>query len=167
VRDHVIGVAAVVGDAGDLPPLAGEEVAAAARLTVPAVAAVPADADTLPLGPVRDARADRVNDSRDFMSRHARVLNARIAALFRQRVAVADAAGLDLDAHLSGNRLRDFALDEFKRAVRLTDLHDTHLRHSSSRRIHILLTGWSSTGRAIARGYARMSSRLQASPALF
>src|SRR5947209_5956109 len=47
-----------------------------------------------------NARADRINDSGDLMARHTRILNARIAALFGQRVAVADTARLDLDAYL-------------------------------------------------------------------
>ena len=62
----------------------------------------------------------------DFVSRDARVLDARPEALFGQRVAVADAAGLDLDSHRSSAGLRDFAFHEFERSLRVWDLNSTH-----------------------------------------
>ena len=55
-RNHVFGVAAVVGDAGYLAVLAGNEVAAPARIAIPAVSAIPADPDPLPDFPAHDAR---------------------------------------------------------------------------------------------------------------
>ena len=50
-RHHVLGVAAVVGDARDLAVLAGDEVAATAGLAGEVAAAEPADADAVPGAP--------------------------------------------------------------------------------------------------------------------
>ena len=47
-------------------------------------------------------------------------------------VAVADAAGLDLDPHRRGAGLRHVALDELERAARRRHLYRTHLRHDVS-----------------------------------
>src|SRR5205085_5242913 len=66
------------------------------------------------------------------MAGDARILYARKPALLDERVAVADAASFDLDAHRACARLWHIALHEFKGAIRLTDLHDKHLRHSAS-----------------------------------
>ena len=99
------------------------------------MSAVPADSDALSLCPAGDACPDRINYSSDLMAGDARVLDARPESLFCKGVAVADATGFDLDAHLSGDRLRDFAFNEFKRAIGLSNLYGTHLRHSSSNHI--------------------------------
>src|SRR4029450_3016621 len=96
---------------------------------MPAVSAMPTTSDPLAVGPAYDACADRINYSGDLMSRNSRVLNTRIGALFGKRVAVTDATRLDLDAHLPCGRLRDFALDQFKGAIGLGNLHNSHLRH--------------------------------------
>ena len=69
------------------------------------------------------------------MSRDARVLDARPGAFLGKRIAVADATGFNLDSHLSRAGLWDFAFNEFKGSIRVRDLHDTHLRHSSSNRM--------------------------------
>ncbi|MBC7929412.1 MAG: hypothetical protein H7Z38_02495 [Rubrivivax sp.] len=45
---------------------------------------------------------------------------------------MADTAGFDFQTNLPGSGLRYFARDEFKGAIRLSNLHDTHLRHNSS-----------------------------------
>src|SRR3982750_1363237 len=57
---------------------------------------------------------------------------------------MADATRLDPDAHLSGTRLRNFSFDKLKGAIRFSHLHNTHLRHSSSRYIlhHATLSLW-------------------------
>jgi hypothetical protein len=44
-RNHVLGIAAVIGDAGNLAVLAGDEIAATAGVAMPAMTAVPAHAD--------------------------------------------------------------------------------------------------------------------------
>src|SRR5205814_1858325 len=101
-RDQVLRVAAVLREAGDPAGLAGEEVAAAAGIAVPAIAAVPADARPLARRPPGDAGADRVDHAGDLMARHPRVLNARERPLFDERVAMADAARLHLDPDRAG-----------------------------------------------------------------
>ena len=132
MRDHVVGVASIISYAGDLPPLAGKKITASARLAVPAVSAVPTDADPLALGPADDAGADRIDDSGDLMSRNSRVLNTREGPFLGQRVAMADAARLDLDAYPPGGRLRNLSFDKLKGTIRLSNMHDAHLRHCCS-----------------------------------
>jgi hypothetical protein len=44
---------------------------------------------------------------------------------------VADAAGLDFDAHGPGARLRDWSFNGFKRALRPGDLHSSHRSHDA------------------------------------
>jgi len=107
--------------------LTGNEVTAAARIAVTAVAAVPADSDPLALRPSGDACAHRVNDSGDFMSWDPRVLNAWPRSLLGHGIAVTDSTSLNLDAHVSNAGLRDFAFNNFKGSIRASDLHDTHL----------------------------------------
>jgi hypothetical protein len=128
-RDHVVGISAVEGDAGDLGADAGKEVAAAAGVAVAAVPAVPADADALAGFPADDAGADGVDHADQLMARDARVLNAGEQAVFGHRVAVADAAGVYLDPHGAGGWLGDIALDDFKGAFGMGDLDGTHLGH--------------------------------------
>src|SRR2546423_3849930 len=49
---------------------------------------------------------------------------------------MADATSLDRDAYRAGGRLWDFALNNFKRAFRVRDLCDAHLRHHSVSPFH-------------------------------
>ena len=130
--DQVLAVAAVIGDAGDLAAHAGEELPAAAVVAIAAVAAVPPDADPLARLPSGDAGADRVDHPGHLMAGDPRVLNSREEPLLGDRIAVADAAGLHLDPHRSGARLRDRPFNDLKGPIRAGDLHDTHRRHGSS-----------------------------------
>src|ERR1700681_4374779 len=100
LRNHVFGVASIEVDGGDLFELAEDEVSAAARVALEAVSAVPSHADPLTRVPQSHVRADGINASGNFMARHPRILNSRPESLFYQRVAVADTASLDFDAHL-------------------------------------------------------------------
>jgi len=81
------------------------------------VATVPADTDALSFVPAGDTDTHFVDDADDFMAWHAGILDPRPLTFFREDVTVADAAGLDLDAHVlhpaqesrarqSGNPLR-------------------------------------------------------------
>jgi len=63
---------------------------------------MPSDADTLAGPPSGDVRADGVDQSNDLVPWNARVLNAGKGPLLGEGVAVADPAGLDLDAYLAG-----------------------------------------------------------------
>src|SRR5271165_2665363 len=75
--DHVIRVASVVGDAGYLQGAAGNEISAPAGLTVPAMTAMPAHANSLPRLPIHDLIAANVDDSGHFVSRCPRVGDPR------------------------------------------------------------------------------------------
>src|SRR5262249_4584636 len=99
--DQVVGVPAVERDAGHLYAcLPGEEVAAAAVVAVPAVPGVPTNADALAgLPPLRDVLARGVDHADHLVPRDAREGDAGPVALLGHRVAVADAAGLNLDPH--------------------------------------------------------------------
>lgn len=128
-RNHVFRVAAVVAEAWDERLLAKHEVAVTAMRAVAAMPAVPAHADALPLLPALHTRAAPFDHARDLMSRYARKLQSRPKTFLRERIAVADTAGLHLDQHVSFGRLRHIALDDFQRAVRLRHLHCLHLCH--------------------------------------
>ena len=63
--DHVVGIAAVKADAGDLLILAEDEVATATWRAVVAMAAVPAEAHALADFEERHIGTDGINDSSD------------------------------------------------------------------------------------------------------
>src|SRR5918999_5394869 len=101
--NHVVGVAAIVRDTGHLGgDLAGDEVTASAGIAVATVSTMPADSNPLAGCPRGDARTYGIDDSRDLMARDSRVLDAWKASLYRDGVAVADAACLDLDSDVPG-----------------------------------------------------------------
>src|SRR5207253_11127740 len=89
----------------------------------------PSDADTLAGLPSGHVRADGVDQSDDLVPWNARVLNAGKDPLLGEGVAVADPAGLDLDAYLAGGGVGNRPLDDLERAVRAGDLDDAHGRH--------------------------------------
>jgi hypothetical protein len=77
--------------------------------------AVPAHAYSLAFLPRSDARTCLVNRSRDFVSWHARVGEARPRAhFFHDRIAVTDAARMNFDPDFSRPGLRYFALDDLE-----------------------------------------------------
>src|SRR5262249_25855544 len=65
---HVVGVPAIVRDAGALPALAVDEQPAATGVALEAVATVPADADAIADPPHGHARADRVDLAGDLVA---------------------------------------------------------------------------------------------------
>jgi hypothetical protein len=75
---------------------------------------VPADPDTLSPFPRGDLRAQFVDDTGDFMSRNAGILNAGQSSFFGEHVAMADTASLNLDAHFSRSGLWNLALDDLE-----------------------------------------------------
>ena len=112
--DHVIRVAAIEVDAGDLVVHgAGEEIAAAAIIAMATMLSMPADADALAGFPFRNACANGVNDADDFMARDAGILDAGKQAGLGDGIAVANAAGLDFDADGAGTGLGNVAFDNF------------------------------------------------------
>ena len=127
--DQVLRVAAVIGDPGDLAGHAGEELAPAAGVAMPAIAAVPADAHALAGLPVGDAGADRIDHPGHFMTGDAGVAELPDKSLLGERIAVADAACQDLDPHRRGTRFGDRPFHDFKGSVRARDLCRTHGSH--------------------------------------
>ena len=90
------------------------------------MAAVPSDADALAGLPVGDIGADGVDAAGDFVSGNARILDAGPMAFLYQRVAVADAAGFDFDAHLIAGGFGNISFDEFEITAGLGDLDSFH-----------------------------------------
>ena len=131
-RDVVL-VAAVMGDPRNPgAEAAEEEVAPAAGIAVTAMPAMPADPDAIADVPAEDIGADGVHDACDLMAGHTRVLDSGPEPILRQRVAVADPAGLDPHAHETGAGHRNLALDHLEGPSRPRDLNRAHLRHDSS-----------------------------------
>ena len=124
--DDVVGIAAVVVDAGDELVFAEDEVAAAAGRAVVAVAAVPAEADALAELEERDVGADGVDDAGDLVAGDARDIGVPgHMAFLGERVAVADAAGLHANADMAGAGIGELLLDELKRSAGGGYLHGT------------------------------------------
>ena len=131
-RDHVLRVAAVECETGDLTGHAGEELPTAALTATPAIAAVPTDARPLARRPSDDAGADRIDHPGRFMTGHARILNTRESSLFDEGIAVADAASLHLDPHRTGAWFRYLPFNDLQGPTRSSNLHNAHRRHDSS-----------------------------------
>src|SRR2546425_511647 len=102
---------------------------ALALATGAVTAAVPADADSLPLLPRGNAGPHFIDDACHFMSGNARILNSWPESFFREHVAVADATGLHLNAHLSCTRLRNLALDKLEICSGFRNLRRLHWCH--------------------------------------
>src|SRR5262249_25331771 len=97
-RDHILGIAAIMGDAGHQGlGLARKRTAAAAGIAIAEIAAMPADPDPRSRRPAMDFGPDRIDCADDLVPRNARIFDIREQPLFGDAVAVADAAGLDLD----------------------------------------------------------------------
>src|SRR5438552_8228918 len=131
-RDHVFAVTTIKADAGHLVRFTSEQIPAPARVTSPAVAAVPSDTDPLAASPSDHSRADGVNRAGNLMTRDARVLNAGPKALFDQRITMADAARRDFDSNCSRRRFRYRSFDNLKLSLRRRYLCNTHCSHISS-----------------------------------
>ncbi len=72
-REHVLRVAPIMMNAGELLVPAVDEIAAAALCTMSATAPEEADADTLPERPALDVIADRIDHAYRLMARHAAI----------------------------------------------------------------------------------------------
>ncbi len=91
-----------------------------------AIAAIPAHADALARLEAGDTGAVFLHPARDFMTGDAGKLHAGPLPLLEDLVAMADAAGLDLDQDLTGAGLRDGTFHEFERTACFRDLRDEH-----------------------------------------
>ena len=121
----VVGIAAVKAYAGNLLVLAEDEVAAAAGRAVVAVAAMPAQAHALAGLEERHIWRHRIHNAGHLVARYARIGNARKNAELGDGIAMANAAGLYADAHMSGPRFGKFLLHHFKGSAGGGDLHCT------------------------------------------
>src|SRR6185312_10332385 len=118
---HVLLIAAVVADAGNLLVLAVAEIAAPAFAARAIMSAMPANTDPLPLAPRADSGSEFVDHARDFMARNARIRNAGPRSFHDQRVTVAHPAGVHPDANLSRTGLRNLALHNLKTLAGFAD----------------------------------------------
>ena len=100
------------------------------------MAAMPADADPGTCFPMRHPGAEPVDPPGHLMARHARIIDARKHAFLDEDIAVANAAGFDLDAHLAGAGLRHLALDQFEIGARRAYLNRLHFRHRTPTPLH-------------------------------
>jgi hypothetical protein len=90
---------------------------------------MPADADALAGFELCHACAHGIENADDFVAGHTRILDAGHMTFLCERIAMADAAGLDFDPHLAGTRLGNFAFNDFKRPAGTGNLDSTHFRH--------------------------------------
>ncbi len=137
-RNHVFGIASIKTQGRDFLILANDELTAAAGIANETMPSMPAYASALAGLPERHVRPYRVNSPSNFMPGHARVPQSRPVSLFYQQVAVANAAGLDLNSHLAPAWVRDRALDEFEissGAAYLDDFHVSDLAISCPRKL--------------------------------
>ncbi len=127
-RDHVFGITPVIIDTWHFQHAAMDEVAAAARRAHAAIAAEPADADPLADAPGGHLGADGVDAARDLVTWHDRIGNAGKGAIHRKGIAVTNAAGFDLNAHLAWAGLCHWPVDKLMRRMWLGNLHNAHWR---------------------------------------
>jgi hypothetical protein len=123
---HVFGVAAVEIDARDFAIRTHGEIAAAALVANKIVATVPSDSDAIAGLPIRDAIANGVNTTSDFVSWDARILQARPMPFLYQHITVANAASFHPHPDLPGTRLGNLAFDQFEIPAGFTNLSDSH-----------------------------------------
>src|SRR5262249_29514909 len=128
-RDHRPPTTAVVAKSWNLQVGAIHEVTAAGGQASPILTAMPANANSLPLRPVRDTRAGFVDHASHLVPGHARVHQARPAAFLGEDIAVAASARLDANPHLPRSRLGHLPLDDLEVRACLRDLRHFHHRH--------------------------------------
>ncbi len=129
--DHVLGISAVESDAGHLTGLAREEIAASAEIALPTIAAVPPNPHALTPGQPCHTGTHRVDHTRDFVTGNSRIRYARKDSLFDDRIAVADAASLDLDSNPALAWLGHRSVHDLNWPFRLGDLSGSHCRRDS------------------------------------
>lgn len=152
LRHHdVLGVAAVVADARDLGILAVDELTAAARIALEAVPAMPAHAHAIAGLPRRDLVANGIDAPRDLVTGNPREFDAGIGTGLDEHVAVAHAAGLDLDPDPAARRRGDVSLDDLEGSIGSADLDGFHavtvgLSVAGNKRSHLHFESGAPTG---------------------
>ena len=122
-RNHVVGIAAIETDPGDLRVFAENKVALAAGNAVVAVPAMPAQAHPLSCLEEWNVSPHSIHHASNLMPRYAGIGDAGKEAELGNRIAVANAAGLHADAHMARPRLGKLPLHHFKGAARCGNLH--------------------------------------------
>jgi len=103
------------------------------------MASMPTHTNTLAYAPLQNAASNSINDAGDFVPWDARIGDSRPRAFDDERIAVAYAARLHLNANLSYTRLGNLTLDDFEKAFRSCHLRGFHRRHCYSSRHKNLL----------------------------
>src|ERR1700730_7413688 len=98
---------------------------------------MPATPHALSLLPLGHTRTHFVHNARDFVSRHARVFDARPQTLFCEHVTVTDTTGLHLDAYLFWTRLGNLAVDNLEIGSCLRNHRYLHWCYCDPRRCHM------------------------------
>src|SRR6185503_13642888 len=136
--NHVLRIATIEIEPSHLAIDTHCEVAAAARIAHEAVITMPTNTNTLAHGPCGDVVADGIDASGDFVPRHTRILESRPDTVFDQHIAVANTAGFNLHAHLSGARLRNIAFYQFPISAWSTYLSGFHYHNPPLARQELL-----------------------------
>ena len=124
------GIAAVPRYAGRaMHILARKGIAAPALAAIAARPWKPADPHARADGPAHDIRAYRIDRANYLMTGHARIADARHMAFERDRVAMANATGVNPDAHLVRSGRRQVAFLRHELCARLGNDHRAHLGH--------------------------------------
>jgi hypothetical protein len=118
-------ISAVIADPRSLPIPAVAKITAPTLETRPVLAAVPADPDALARSPRSYTGSQFIDNANDFVSGDAGIFNSW-PPFFREHVTVAHTAGLNLDAHFSYTRVRNFPFDNLEIGSRLGNLRRLH-----------------------------------------
>ncbi len=146
-RDHVLGIAAVVGDARDLTVLARDEITTATRLAGEIAAAEPADADAVTWTPGGDAVADCIDDARDLVAGSARERVAHPAG-HGQESEWQTPQAWTLTRTCPRARFGNFDVGQLEFFIRRGDAGDLHRCHDRD----ITPTSWAALCGAVANG---------------
>jgi hypothetical protein len=125
-NDQVFLVASIKMDGGNFLVPTVEKVTATARFTGKTMPSVPTHADALPGLPLSNIWTHHIDASCDLVTRNAGILKSGPLSFFNERIAVADATRLDLDANLAARGLRDGTFHKFKVSTGLADLNGFH-----------------------------------------
>ena len=96
-----------------------------------AMTAMPTHADPHAFFPVRYIGPHRIYAAHHLVAGHPRILDAGEGTGHGKHVAVADTAGLHLDAHLARFRFRDIVLDDFETGIWSGNLYGFHSRNGN------------------------------------
>src|SRR5205807_6783180 len=122
----VVGVPPIDRDPRYRHVLAVDQPTPTAPLAVTAVAAEPADANSLPDLPPIHSLPQRLHSARDLVTRNERMTGSRVAARLGEHVAMTNAARVHADERLAEPRLWYLALDQLKLSAWLGHLHRSH-----------------------------------------